>query len=377
MPKKLVFFSLLCFFLCFSGCNLEEKVPPMDVISPTQSQSASTDLSPVFVNAISLPVTREVTYAEDGTEIFVNIYQNVELVLPDPQVADKVILALLNRIDTATGTAKDILTQAETNYSPSDTWQSYICRNIYSPTRLDNGVLSLFGQLTTFSGNAHAESVFNSVSYDLTTGENLALHNILLPHFDMDALKDAIKAVLAEQEEENYLYSHYPQVVDDRFRQDVLDDESWYFSQAGLCFYFSPYEIAPYASGVIVAEVPYEQLTGILENAYFPDEIPAVKGTMLKEPFGASAQEEYDSFWEISLEEGFQKILLHPDTTIYNVRLEIGHNDEEFIPEYTVFAASALQAQDAIIITFNGASTLSNLRVSYTSNNKTVYQTIS
>lgn len=209
MPKKLVLFSLLCFFLCFSGCNLEETVHPVDVITPSQSQSASADLSPFFVNAISLPVTQEVTYAEDGTENFSNTFQNVELVLADPQVADKVILELLNRIDSATGTAKDILTQAEANYTPSDTWLSYICRNIYSPTRLDNGVLSLFGQLTTFSGNAHAESVFNSVSYDLTSGEVLALHNILLPHFDMDALKNAIKAVLAEQEEEKYLYPNY------------------------------------------------------------------------------------------------------------------------------------------------------------------------
>ena len=166
-------------------------------------------------------------------------------------------------------------------------------------------------------------------------------------------------------------------MVDDRFQRDVLDDESWYFSQTGLCFYFSPYEIAPYASGVIVAEVPYEQLTGILENAYFPEEIPAVKGTMLKAAFDASAQEEYESFWEISLEEGSPKILLHPDTTLYNVWLEIGNNDEEFIPEYTVFAASALQAKDAIVITHDNVASLSDLRISYTSNNKTVYQTIS
>ena len=373
MIKKILFLLALCSLLCFSGCNLEEIPFPTKAATTSGEQSVSVDLPPVSVSAISLPVVQETEKASDGTEIFVSTYQNVELVLPDAEIADTITLDLLNRMDTS-ATAQDILAQAQADYTPSDAWQSYICRNIYTPTRLDNGVLSLFGELTTFNGNAHAEGAYSSVSYDLITGDVLELHNILLPHFDMDVLKDAIKAMLAQQEEENYLYSYYTQVVDDRFQRDVLDDKNWYFTETGLCFFFPPYEIAPFSSGVILAEVPYEQLTGILEYAFFPEELLSTEGTIIKEPYNTEA---YESFWEITLEKGSEKIILHSDATVYNVRLEVGSNDGEFTPEYTLFSASALSSKDAIVITYDDATTLSNLRISYTSGDKTVYQSIS
>ena len=371
MPKKFLFISLLCVLLCVSGCKSENIFSPST--GETGAISVSGESNTVSTVAISLPVTRETEQAQDGTELFVSTYQNVELVLPDAEIADTITLDLLNRMDTSAN-AQDILAQAKADYTPSNAWQSYICRNIYSPTRLDRGVLSLFGGLTTYLGNAHAEGVYNSVSYDLTTGIVLELHNILLPHFDMDVLKNAIKEVLARQEAENYLYSYYTQVVDDRFAQDVLDDKNWYFTETSLCFFFPPYEIAPFSSGVIVAEVPYEKLTGILENAYFPEEIPATEGAMVKAAFDL---EKYESFWEITLEKGSKKILLHPDTTLYNIRLEVGSNEGEFTPEYTLFSASALSSKDAIVITYDDATSLSNLKLSYTSNDKTVYQSIS
>ena len=375
MIKKILFLLALCSLLCFSGCNLEEIPFPTKASTAAGEQSASVDLPPTSVSAISLPVVRETEKASDGTEIFVNTYQNVELVLPDAEIADTITLDLLNRMDTSSE-VQDILAQAKANYVPSSAWQSYICRNIYTPTRLDNGVLSLFGELTTFNGNAHAEGVYNSVSYDLTTGKVLQLHNILLPHFDMRLLTDAIKEALVAQEKENYLYSYYTQVVDALFAQDVLDDKNWYFTETGLCFFFPPYEIAPFSSGVILAEVPYKQLTGILENAYFPEEIPTTQGTMVQKAFDAASQEQYESFWEITLEKGSEKILLHPDATVYNVRLEVGSNDGEFIPEYALFSANALSSKDAIVITYDDATSLSDLQISYTSGDKTVYQSI-
>lgn len=378
MPKKFLFILGLCVLLCFSGCKSENAATASTAETPLEAETitVSGDFTPTSTAAISLPVSQETTLSQDGAVLFVSTYQNVELVLPDPQVADAVVLDLLNRTDTA-DTAKDILAQAEEDYTPSDAWQSYICRNMYTPTRLDGGVLSLFGQLTTFQGSAHAESVYGSVSYDLTTGEALALHNILLPHFDMDVLKDAIVDAIAKQEKEIFLYTGYAEVVDARFAEDTLDDENWYFSQTGLCFYFSPYEIAPYSTGVVVAEVPYSKLTGILEDAYFPEEIPATKGAMVQEAFDAASQEQYESFWEITLEKGSQKILLHPDNTLCNIRLEVGSNDGEFIPEYTLFAANALGTQDAIVITYDNAASLSKLRISYSASGKTVYQSIS
>ncbi len=376
MPKRIFCVLFLSILLCFSGCKWVPATTPTPAETHLETQSASAEVAPTPA-ALSLPVTEENTFAQDGTLLFTHTYQNVELVLPEAQVADRVILDLLNRMDVTTATADDILKRAELGYTAGQNWQTYICRNIYTPTRLDGNVLSLLASLTTFQGSAHPEGVYSSVSYDLNAGNVLQLHNILLPHFDMTQLTDAIKEVLSAQEEENYLYSYYPQVVDDRFAGDVLDDENWYFSQTGLCFYFAPYEIAPYATGVVVAEVPYEKLTGILEDAYFPEELPATQGSFHAEPFDSAKLDAYNRFWEISLEKGSQKILLHPDTTLCNVRLEVGSNEGEFTPEYTLFSASALSSKDAIVITYDNVTSLSKLRISYSSNNETVSQSIS
>ena len=57
----------------------------------------------------------------------------------------------------------------------------------------------------------------------------------------------------------------------EHFNLEHVSSASWYFSDTGMHFYFSPYEIAPYVVGEVDIEIPYAELRGILKEEYFPE----------------------------------------------------------------------------------------------------------
>ena len=92
---------------------------------------------------VSVPVTSEDFIADDGTVIFRVVSQNMHLVMQDPDVADRIIVDFLNRIDHFASMHEEILQQAQGAYQPSDLWTPYLCSITYAPQRIDQGVLSL------------------------------------------------------------------------------------------------------------------------------------------------------------------------------------------------------------------------------------------
>lgn len=317
--------------------------------------------------AVSLPVTTESATASDGTVIFNYTFQNISLIVPDADVADMVIVDFLNRIDTTRDTAEEIHTLAKSAYTGQDGWNPYLCMISYAPMRIDAGVLSLFGTQAGYYGSPHPETVYSAVNYDLVTGEVLTLGDILDEGEFIEPLCQLVLEVLAEQEEALYLYDGYEETVSSHFSGSGLQS-SWYFSPNGLCFYFTPYEIAPYSSGVVAAEIPYEKLAGIMNDAYFPAEQDTAYGTVEVQLFTQSDLESYSRFAEVVLDTEGEKVLLHTDHMVQNVRIEYGtwsSTGSFFTPQYTVFAAASLVAGDAFMVEALLSDTAPTLRLQY------------
>ena len=53
-------------------------------------------------------------------------------------------------------------------------------------------------------------------------------------------------------------------------RQQLLEDENFFFNTDGLAFSYPPYAIAPYSEGNVVLTVPYDELVGVLKDEYLP-----------------------------------------------------------------------------------------------------------
>ncbi len=348
--------------------------------APDPTEAPSTQVCPDDVIAVAVPVTTESKYAADGTLLFQYMYQHMYLTIPDQTIADKIIVDFLNRVDQGRSTADALALQAEGAYSGSSSWSPYMYQTTYSPTRIDKGVLSLLGTNVSIYGGPHPERTHLAANYDMLTGEILTIGSILYHIDKAPELCNLLTDALAAIEKEKFLYNGYAENVIGQILGNESSYERFYFTPSGLCFFFSPYEIAPYISGLITVEIPYAKLTGILADAYFPEERETDTGDIAVEDFSQNALSQFSQFSEVVLDKDGTKILLHADEKIHNVRVETGYwtlNGDAFVTEQTVFAAAALCQYDAIMLQDVIPDGMPTLRITFDSLGKTTSYYIS
>lgn len=378
MKKRISLLLTICLAFSLTGCFGPKDVLPdaSETISagtqPTTdtTQPATTPTEPETEEtmlAISVPAVTDNTTASDGTVLFQYTYQNLSLVLHKPAVADKVILDLINRIDSTQAEAQGVADMAKSAYNGNQNWVPYLYHLAYSPTRIDQRVLSLFGNKVVYSGAAHPDRFGISASYDLTTGDVLTLASIMTKDAKTDDFCNLVLEGLYGRAEGDYLYENYAQTVKQRFTSDASKDEAWYFTTTGLCFYFAPYEIAPYTSGVITVEIPYEKLQGLLYSAYFPAQRKEAAGSITISPFAEVDTDKFSDIAELVADNGGKMYMIYTDSQVQNI--QITQNDSA--GSYTIFAANTLSADDAIMIQAND-DILRDIEITYRSNGEMI-----
>ncbi len=395
MKKLLIYITILAMLFAFAGCGKEtaevsdttanassepvketEPAPSEGAVTPetvpaeTEPQVAAKQQPMV---AVSLPVQVESTKADDGTVVFAHAGQSMLLTVEDPDVADRIILDFLNRSDTHTGTQQILDTALQMHSNGAQGLPLYEQR-IYAPKRIDRSILSLYGYESAYEGAAHGSTSFKAVTYDLVTGKVLALSDILTDAVTMDALCTLATAALDKQS--SALFPDYQTLVADLFQKTAPEYTDWYLSTEGLCFFFSPYEIASYAAGDIVATIPYSELTGILQDACFPPEQDISAGALLQTAFDTADFTSFTQIAEVTLSQSGKKVVLHTDHSIHNIQISYemaSISNPNYTETVTVFAAAALTPGDALIVQFPDSG---NVIVSYTTNGQNRTDTI-
>ncbi len=380
MKRCLAITVIACLLFTFYGCKSQGNTE-ITIDTATETPQQTTDATPEVtvkqqpMSAVSLPLITESEVASDGTVIFTNTYQNIALTVPDPDVADKVIVDFLNRVEKNSD-AKSVRASAVRAYQDSpSSWSAYASKVIYKPTRIDLGILSLSGEALTYQGGAHAQYVAKTVTYDLLTGNVLKSSDIFTQSATSDSLIPLVLEALAEQN--STLFEGYEATVTEKFGSSAEQNADWYFSCTGLCYFFSPYEIGPFSSGTVVAEIPYSKLTGILKDEYFPSEKESINGKIVVEAFETADLSKYTQFAEVILDESAEKILIYTDTKVDDIRID------QMVPFYanpsykepcTIFAAGVLTPGDAIVVQ---AAKDTALSITYTAAGQQVTETIS
>lgn len=362
MKRAFSIFLALLLLICIAGCASNEPISTQTTAGPIQNSTTApvptgsiqeTHSAGVItqktMTAVSVPLHTQNTNAENGTVLFTYTYPSMSLMLQDAEVADKVILDFLNRVDATSTTALTLQKSAESAYTGSAAWNPYLCRVLYEPMRLDMSVLSLFGAVSTYSGGMHPEHTNVSANYDLLTGDVLTLGSIMHKDATMQMFCDLVLEQLDTVKDDRHLYSDYKIAVNKRFSGDESKDEDFYFTPEGLCFYFSPYQIAPYSSGTVVAEIPYEKLVGVIHDNYFPPEQLLTGGTVDIVPYKNANMETIHQIGEAVLTPGGEMYLLTASNAVNNVRLRISGDDSQN-HEYVFFAASTLAPNSGIML---------------------------
>lgn len=371
MKKQIGFILAISMAIALVGCT---KAPangpkPTETIAPTQT-TATTPTAPSgpaeTMIAVDVGVTTQDTTAENGTVLFQRTNQKMHLILNNAEVADKITKDFLNRLDIEQDAAT-VEAAAKAAYNGNANWMPYFYGFTYNPQRIDQKVLSFYGDKVKFTGAAHPERSRKGANYDLATGDVLTLASIMTTEATAEDFCKLVLDALAERAEGDFLREGYAEDVKRRFTADPTQDENWYFTTSGLCFYFDPYEIAPYASGVITAVIPYEKLSTLLQSDYLPAARVSATGKATISDFTPTLAENFTHTAELVLDPEGKMYLVHAEGTVQDIRITLSDGDES----YTIFAANSLSSGEAIMVQAN-EDAAKNLELSYLSNGETV-----
>lgn len=348
---------LLSFIVIFTAACAAEPTPTTETtLAPTETTVLATETSApdegsfadyqAPMAAVSFPTVTDARTDEDGNMISRYLYPEFSVSLPDADVAEAVMLDLLNRVDSTVAAAETMHAAAQ-SASAAEGFQPYLYEVRYNVRRLDQNILSFFSTETYFDGSPRSLQSAHSVSYDLSTGNVLNLKAIMQEDYSADILAELIVEGLSDRA--NSLFEDYDATVKALFSTNV-PVENWYFSSEGLCFFFAPYEIAPVSMGDVIATIPYEKLSGMLNEQFFPAETLSYNGQLeVKHVTGdlVSATEAYEQFSELTFEAGKEQYLLTVCGSVSDLRIytaaEEGNNT-------MVYAAAGLGSTDCLLI---------------------------
>lgn len=325
--------------------------------APTDAPVTEPVILDLPMTAIVLTEQYELSRDENGVVNFTYIYPNIRLYLNDESIGETVTLDLLNRIDATRSRANSVREDAVQSGTTSGFYQVQ-----YVPQRIDTAILSLSGTVTSFSGGAHPGSTCTGATYDLLTGRFLTLDDILTDKCTADVLCRMVVDALNSINQNGLLYSDFSISVEERFSGNFLADDAWHFSREGLCFSFEPYEVGPYSSGIITAVIPYDLLSGFLDDAWFPMEQINAQGNLIIEELSGASLDPYTSLAELNLDPNADALVIHTDGLVYDITIQTVY------PAATVlFSADHLTPGSAIIL--RGGT--GNLQILYTANGET------
>lgn len=367
---KKIFIFLLTISLLLVSCKKAET--PEDTIPTTETVSTQNDVIEMKQRplvAVSLPTNRDTEVAEDGTVIFNTETQHIKLTMADSEVAEKISLDFFNRIDKFNIHAEELRQRAISEYADTDSeapkYFPYEHGIRYVPERIDQGILSLFGTEITYVGGVHPDYHCVSVNYDLITGEVLTLGSILTHENALPSLKALLLSELNKMhaEQNNLFEDYYKDTINRRFEGEESFDEDWFFTTTGLCFYFSPYEIGPYASGAIIAEITYDRLTGIIADDFFPAERETASGNIYVTAYEDADLSGVTEIAEFILDPNGEKYILQTDQGVQDLYISLNNN--------RIFAMQQLTKADAVEVQVSPEDA-EQLTILYTSNNTAI-----
>lgn len=370
---------LLCSILILSGCASQQQTTPtipqkspetvpvteveIDIEESTEPNITEEENTQLL--SVAVPASTEQYALEDGTELFTYTAQHMQLLMPNEEIADKIILNFLNRVDAARSDAESIMNAAQNDYDPDATWYPYFYQVLYSPMRIDHSVLSLFGTQNSYSGGTHGSLSCVSANYDLTSGDILTLGSIMHKDATKEQFIELIIEKLRMEAVALQLFEGFEDGVYSRLGGDENLYEDFYFTTTGLTFYFAPYEIAPYSAGIITVELPYEALPGLIYDGYFPAEREQIQGAMHTNSFMDTDMVQFNNIAEVKLSANEEIIVAYPEGTVEDIRVVVP-GDGKNIQEYTVFAALEMSENNAIVLSV-AQDDMSGISIHYTS----------
>lgn len=155
--------------------------------------------------------------------------------------------ALRAEYDDIVSTIQDCIQTGE------DTRGEWFTERVPSIIRCDDNIVSILEGIYSYTGGAHPNSAYFAEVYDTKTGKRLTLKDVVK---DTSALKPVLLAAIQDQYPEAAFFDLENAI--DTYFAGMMDSLNWTVDNESMTFYFSPYDIAPYAQGLISANIPFK-----------------------------------------------------------------------------------------------------------------------
>ena len=307
--------------------------------------------------------------ADESKELYPNLYEKLNSDAREAiELADKIASEQSKEAN------EDADSSADDERPFMGPWTDYSSINI---KRADNKVISYTRDFANFYGGAHGMYGRTGITYDVESGERLALTDIvdttqeelirilkdtILEKGDEDAYSDL------DEDLKNYsLTTENPVLTDpDTDYESYEPGFDWYLGYDGVHFYFGPYEIAAYAVGDTEVVIGYDELPGTVNKDYIPEtdkgyivssDIPVSDGQWededdpeLKFIYGTDDQEYDDSGWinctSLTLKQGDKSATAEDEYFSYSY-------GKDSFRQYRVVTAEGKEYIYVCVLTFN------------------------
>lgn len=286
-----------------SGSIMEKLDENGNVVADSADENAKSD-GESTASQSGAPITvvthEVVCKSQDGTkELCKGTFS--EIVLSDdykakyPKIAEKIAEINSERSQTIKTQAADygVWRQNDT-YNEDD--MVYETVEEVTVVRADDKLFSFYFANYDYAGGAHPNHWITAMNYDVATGEDLKITDVLADTTSFAKLaREKFTKEYPEviEEVDSYYYSENGET--DAF-QGKLDENSysWNITDKGLCVYFSPYEIASYAAGGMEIDFSEEEYPDLLKAEYKYDKDKDMSGLAVKEAGESFQVEAYE-----------------------------------------------------------------------------------
>lgn len=210
--------------------------------------------------------------------------------------------------------------------------------------RIDSRVLSMVYNTYTYTGGAHGNYAELAYNFDTETGERLTLGTLSAdPDGLADFLSEYLTKLYTDDEDGYYSARVYEDLSVDAENNPVADlvrEGAWYFNSTGMVFASQPYELGPYASGIIEFAVPYADLSGVIYDKYLPAEHEAAPGALELKAQSEVADGSIEIIDKVSVDTPGEALCVQAVGTVYDIRLSEVDYTNAFYETARLWAAS-------------------------------------
>ena len=251
-----------------SGVSIEAIADTSNAENKSGSDTATT--FPVTV------VNHPVSSSQEGKVLCTGSYPEIVLSDEYKEKYPKLSESINNYNETnCFGTTSNISEYAAWALEDTYNTEGYFDTKTADIVRFDDHLFTIFEISSSFTGGAHPNHYSYATNYDPATGDILRLDKVL---DDSSLLSDGIRTELEKtypriMEEVDSFYFPEEGQDPDQFVQKLRDDTyTWTIDDKGLNIFFSPYEIASYATGDLQVVLSSKEYPDLVKADYMLDQ---------------------------------------------------------------------------------------------------------